>query len=75
MGWDTVEPLEYGLKCNSVSKKCDVEEGFLLTVSIIIIKILVYSGGRFLFIVPKYIIYIRYFVGFFNYFINYPSNY
>ena len=34
MGWDTVEPLEYGLKCNSVSKKCDVEEGIIIILNI-----------------------------------------
>ena len=26
--WDTVEPTEFGLKCNSISKTCNKEEVF-----------------------------------------------
>jgi hypothetical protein len=48
LSWSAVDPLYYGLNCNSLSKKCDSSN--------------ILGSGR-------------YFIGFTNYLIPFPSNY
>ena len=47
VGFDSILPLFYGLKCNYISKSCDANY--------------IYEGGR-------------YFIGFTNYLLSFPSN-
>jgi len=46
--WDTVEPTEWGLKYNSISKNINSEDSIFLSLEWKILLSLVYEGGRYL---------------------------